>query len=176
MLKSAWRGAAAGCDNSAPAAEGPDGEDILPYSDASTAESPGGRRPGGNLAMPGTRLALVADDQLLASSIQVSARKVTGAPAYQCRYDAARALLGRDTDGILLLAAANPQDAMSVMRLLQEICIQKLPPQMIVITGEGAANAAEWTRIEPYLTRRLLWPENAAELPIHIRQRLDRTQ
>src|SRR6266852_8308101 len=113
--------------------------------------------------MPGTRLVLVADDQLLASSIQVSARKVLGVPAYQCRYDAVRSLLGRDTDGILLLAAATPQDAVSVLRLVQEICIQKLPPQLIVIAGEGAATASEWTRIEPYLTRRLLWPENAAE-------------
>jgi transcriptional regulator with PAS, ATPase and Fis domain len=126
--------------------------------------------------MPGTRLALVADDQLLATSIQVSARKVMGAPAYQCRYDAARALLGRDTDGILLLAAANPQDVVSILRFAQEICLQKFPPQLIVIAGEGAANAQEWAQIDPYLMRRLSWPENAAELPIHIRERLDRTQ
>jgi DNA-binding NtrC family response regulator len=126
--------------------------------------------------MPGTRLVLVADDPLLASSIQVSARKVMGAPALQCRYDAARALLGRDTDGILLLAAANPQDANSALRLVQEICIQKLPPQLIVIAGEGAANAPEWSKIEPFLTRRINWPENAAELPIHIRERLELSQ
>jgi transcriptional regulator with PAS, ATPase and Fis domain len=124
--------------------------------------------------MPGTRLALVADDQLLAN--QVSARKVLGAPAYQCRYDAARTLLGRDTDGILLLAAANPEDAISALRLIQEICIQKLPPQLIVVAGEGAASAPEWSRIDPYLTCRLNWPENVAGLPIHIRERLERVQ
>jgi DNA-binding NtrC family response regulator len=126
--------------------------------------------------MPGTRLVLVADEPLLASSIQVTARKVMGAPAPQCRYDAVRALLGRDTDGILLLAAANAQDANSALRLVQEICIQKWPPQLIVIAGEGAANAPEWTKIEPFLTRRINWPENAAELPIHIRERLELSQ
>ena len=78
--------------------------------------------------MAGTRLALLADDQLLASAIQVNLRKILGGPAYQCRFDAARALLGADTDGILLMAAASREDAVSVLRLVQEICIQKLPP------------------------------------------------
>jgi hypothetical protein len=57
--------------------------------------------------MPGTRLALVADDQLLASAVQVNLKKILGGPAYQCRFDAARTLLGRDTDAILVLAAAS---------------------------------------------------------------------
>jgi len=126
--------------------------------------------------MPGTRLALVADDPLLANAIQVNLKKFLGGPAYQCRFDATRALLGRDTDSILLLAAASAEDAISVLRFVQEICIQKLPPQLIVVTGEGALNAPEWARVEPFLTRRLRWPEDANEIQGLIRDRLPRAQ
>jgi DNA-binding NtrC family response regulator len=134
------------------------------------------RRPGGQVAMPGTRLALVADDQLLASAIQVSLRKVLGGPAYQCKFEAARAMLGRDTDAILLMAAASAEDAVSALRLVQEICIQKLPAQLVVVIGEAALNAPEWTRIEPFLTGRLSWPEDANQLHGLLKDRLPRAQ
>jgi DNA-binding NtrC family response regulator len=126
--------------------------------------------------MPATRLALVADDQLLASAIQVNLRRILGGTAFQCRFDAARGLLGRDTDGLLLLAAASAEDAISVLRFVQEVCIQRLPPQLIVVVGEGALHAPEWDRIAPYLTRRLRWPEDASELNTLIRDRLPRVQ
>jgi transcriptional regulator with PAS, ATPase and Fis domain len=126
--------------------------------------------------MPGTRLALVADDQLLASAIQVNLRKVLGSTAYQCRFDAARGLPGRDTDGLLLLAAATAEDAVSVLRFVQEICLQRLPPQLFVVVGEGALHAPEWDRIEPYLTRRLRWPEDAPVLNALVKDRLTATQ
>src|SRR5207248_7461306 len=126
--------------------------------------------------MPGTRLALVADDPLLASAIQVSLKKVLGGPALQCRLDEARALLGRDTDGILLLAAASPEDVVGVLRFVQEISLQKLPPQLIVVAGEAAQSGPEWSRIDPYLTRCLRWSDDAADLVTAIRARLPRVQ
>src|SRR5262249_54837608 len=58
----------------------------------------------------------------------------------------------------------------------QEICIQKLPPQLVVIASEGAQSAPEWSRIEPYLTRRLRWPEDMAEVGPVLREMLPRTQ
>jgi transcriptional regulator with PAS, ATPase and Fis domain len=47
---------------------------------------------------------------------------------------------------------------------------------LIVVTGEGALNAPEWARVEPFLTRRLRWPEDAVEIQGLLRDRLPRTQ
>jgi transcriptional regulator with PAS, ATPase and Fis domain len=74
------------------------------------------------------------------------------------------------------MAAASIEDAVSVLRLVQEICIQKLPAQLIVVMGEAALNAPEWARIEPFLTARLRWPEGATNLNALLKDRLPRTQ
>jgi transcriptional regulator with PAS, ATPase and Fis domain len=95
---------------------------------------------------------------------------------YQCKFDAARAILGRETDGLLVLAAASTEDSGRIAQLVQEICIQKLPPLLIVVTGEDAVSAPEWTRLEPYLTRRLRWPEDVQELNSFLKDRLPRVQ
>jgi DNA-binding NtrC family response regulator len=126
--------------------------------------------------MPGTRLVLVADDQPLASSIQVNLRRILGSPAYQCKLDAARGLLGRDTDGVLLLAAATPDDASRYLRLVQEIRLQNMPAQVIVVAGEIALASAELRRLEPHVARRFAWPDEMGGLNDFIKERLPAVQ
>jgi DNA-binding NtrC family response regulator len=126
--------------------------------------------------MPGIRLALVADDQPLATAIQASLRKMLGCPVYQCKLDAARGLLGRDTDGVLLLAAATPEDAAGVQRLVQEIHIQKLPPILVVVAGDGAIACAELARLRPVLSCCLHWPNDLADLSALIKEHVPRVK
>src|SRR5262245_63567467 len=89
-------------------------------------------RPRGS-SMSVSRLALVADDQRLASSIQSHVQRVFGR-ALPCHgLDAIRAHVTRQSDGILLLAAASPVESERVLRLVQEIYLQKLPPVLMII-------------------------------------------
>ena len=111
----------------------------------------------------GNRLALVAADQSLADAIQAYLRKHLGQPAFLCAFDTIRAHLARDTDGLILVAAASPADGPSVQHLVQDICLQKLPP--IVLIAEAEACPAELlSALEPYIARRLRWPVDAADL------------
>lgn len=126
--------------------------------------------------MPGTRLALVADDQPLASAIQNHLRKALGSAAFHCRFDAIRGHLCRDTDGLIILAAATPEECEGALRLVQEIYLQKLPPILVVVTGEAVAGRNDLARLDPYVAQRLAWPEHAAELVTVIRDRLPRVQ
>ena len=56
--------------------------------------------------MSGSRLALVAADQALADAIQAHLRKHLGHAAFVCAFDTIRNHLARDTDGLVLVAAA----------------------------------------------------------------------
>src|SRR5262249_34002279 len=88
--------------------------------------------------MSGNRLALVAEDQRWASAIQAHLRQTLGQPPLVCRFDTIRDHLGRDTDGLLLLAAVTPDDGEAVLRLVQEIYLQKLPPIILLIEVGGS--------------------------------------
>jgi two-component system response regulator HydG len=116
----------------------------------------------------GNRLALVAADQPLADAIQAYLRKHLGHPAFQCVFDAIPAHLARDTDGLIVVAAASRADGPSVQHLVQDICLQKLPP--VVLLAEAEACPAELLApLEPYIARRLRWPAEAAELLQRVR-------
>jgi len=113
--------------------------------------------------MSGSRLALVAADQPLADAIQAYLRKHLGQPAFLCAFETIRDHLARDTDGLILVAAASPADELAVQRLVQDICLQKLPPVVILAEGEQCPGGLLAT-LDPYVARRLRWPLEAAEL------------
>jgi two-component system response regulator HydG len=123
--------------------------------------------------MSSSRLALVADDQRLADSIQSHLRKALGHPAFLCPFETIRDHLGRDTDGLLLIAASRPPDFTAIRWLVQDICLEKLPPVVMILDGEQPPYA-ELTAIEPYVARRFLWPADAAMLTQMVRERCKR--
>jgi two-component system response regulator HydG len=152
--------------------------------------------------MSGSRVALVADDQRLASTIQGHLKKVLGQGVFQCTLESVRNHLGRETDVLLLLATASAAESETVFRLVQEIYIQKLPPIIMIVAGEAppavagapgwppfahAPSALPFTRaaaapaggvmlaaLDPYVARRLRWPEDAALLAQLVRERIGR--
>ncbi len=123
--------------------------------------------------MSGSRVALVTDDQHLASTIQAHLKKVLGQGVFQCSLEAVRNHLGRDTDGLLLLATNSAAESESVLRLVQEIYIQKLPPVIMIVGGEDG-QTADLAHLDPYVARRLRWPEEAGQLTQLIRERVGR--
>jgi DNA-binding NtrC family response regulator len=125
--------------------------------------------------MSGNRLALVADDPRLAGAIQNHLKKALGQTVFHCTVEAIGQHLGRDSDGLLLLAAAAPAESERILRLVQEIYLQKLPPIVMIVEDEGLV-APDLAPLEPYVARRLRWPCDAAALTGLIRERLGRVR
>jgi two-component system, NtrC family, response regulator HydG len=118
--------------------------------------------------MSGSRIALVGADQRLLQDIQEHLKAHLGQPAFTCAFEEIAEHLGRDTDGWLLLAAAGPADAEQVFRLVQDICLQKLPPSVIIVDSRPSQQTAG---LEAYVSRRLHWPDDADQLAQLIRDR-----
>jgi DNA-binding NtrC family response regulator len=122
--------------------------------------------------MTASRLALVADDARLASSIQIHLQKVFDREIFCCGLDAMRAHLTRESDGLLLLVAGSPVESERVLRLVQEIYLQKLPPVIMIIEAGASGPGRGLASLDPYVTARLRWPEDASRLSSLLRDRL----
>jgi transcriptional regulator with PAS, ATPase and Fis domain len=120
--------------------------------------------------MAGSRLALVAEDRALADAIQAQLRKHVGQPAFHCGYEAIRDHLARDTDGLLLVAAATPADCQPVCWLVQDICLQKLPPVLLLL-HTAQVPGEQLAHLDPYIARRLRWPEDSVTMAQMARDR-----
>jgi DNA-binding NtrC family response regulator len=83
-----------------------------------------------------------------------------------CPFETIHAHLGRDSDGLLLLAATRAADGEPVRRLVQDVCLQKLPPVIVILEG-GRELEGRLADLEAYITQRLHWPDDA-ELLIDI--------
>ena len=96
-----------------------------------------------------------------------------GDAPFRCSFEAISEHLSPDTDGLLLVLAAQAGDREPILRLIQDICIQKLPPLMIVVDGSREASP-ELAGLDGYVARRIHWPEDAAVLTRLVRERSGR--
>src|SRR6202011_5370232 len=86
-----------------------------------------------------------------------------GQPAFQCGFDTIRDHLARDTDGLLLVAAVTPADSKPLAGVVQDICLQKLPPVLLLLQSNQVLDE-QLAHLDPYVARRLRWPEDSATL------------
>jgi two-component system, NtrC family, response regulator HydG len=124
--------------------------------------------------MAGSRLALVANDPTLTRSIQAHLEETTGQTPFTGSFASIRERLGQDTDGLLLLAADRAEDSEEVLRLVQEISLKQWPPTVLVLEGEAALVARDLSLLDPYVARRLRWPEEAADLEMLVKEHVGR--
>ncbi len=122
--------------------------------------------------MTASRLALVADDTRLAGQIQASLERAFGRRAAQTSLDAVRGRLTADDRVVLLLAAATPVESERVLRLVQEICLRRLPAVLFVVEAGTPAPGRGLAALDPYLAGRLRWPEDGPALLDHLRELL----
>ncbi len=122
--------------------------------------------------MTASRLALVSDDARLASMIQSHLQRAFGQPAAQYGLETVRGHISRDSDGLLLLAASSPVESERVLRLVQEIYLQKLPPLLILIEAGTPAPGRGLASLDPYVAGRARWPEEVSQLVQLLRDRL----
>jgi DNA-binding NtrC family response regulator len=119
------------------------------------------------------RLALVADDQRLASTIQSHLKKAFGREIFHGGLETIRNHITHDSHGLLLLAAASPVESERVLRLVQEIYLQKLPPVLMIIEASVPAPGRGLASLDPYVAGRLRWPDDANQLVTLLRARLN---
>ena len=119
--------------------------------------------------MAGSRVALVADDQELARSVLAHLERTLHQPAHACSFTRIGDYLDHRADGLLLLAAATDAEAVALIRLVQDICLQKLPP-MVVLLESKPLTGAPLDRLEAYVSRRIRWPEQAVLLTEVVRE------
>jgi two-component system, NtrC family, response regulator HydG len=121
--------------------------------------------------MTASRLALVADDLRLASQVQACLKKAFGIEAPHWGLEAVRGQLTRE--GILLLlAASSPVESERVLRLVQEIYLQKLPAVLLIVEAGTPGPGRGLAGLDPYIAHRLRWPEDAGGLAGLLRDRL----
>src|SRR5262249_53463180 len=118
-----------------------------------------------------SRVALAADDARLAGSIQAHLKRALGESGFSSTLAGGRSHIGHCTDGLLLLAATSPVEAEQVLRLVQEIYLQKLPPVLLVIEASPPGPGRGLSGLDPYVAARLRWPEDAQALVEAVRQR-----
>jgi two-component system response regulator HydG len=114
--------------------------------------------------MSGSHLALVADDSRLARALETHCHKSLGQMALVCGFDSIRQYLGPDNHGVLVLAAASPDDAKPIVRLVQECFLLKWPVTPFVVAATAAGQAEDWDRLDGYVPERLDWPADAPRL------------
>ncbi len=119
--------------------------------------------------MAGSRVALVADDPELARSVLAHLERNLHQPAHACSFTRIGDYLDHRADGLLLLAAATDAEAVALVRLVQDISLQKLPPMVVLLDCKPLAGTP-LDRLEAYVSRRLRWPEQAALLTDVVRE------
>ena len=121
--------------------------------------------------MTGSRVALIAEDACLASLIEDDLKDVCHGPLLISRGDGIRQHLGRDTDGLLLVAVASTAEIEQVVRLAQEISLQHLPTSVVILAHDDIFPCPELEILDPYVLTRLAWPSEAAALGELIQQK-----
>jgi DNA-binding NtrC family response regulator len=132
--------------------------------------------------MAGTYWALAAEDDAFGTALQTYLRQHLDQAPSLTSYQGLREHLGRDGEGILLLATASPADCEQAGRLVREISLLQCPLRIVLIhadaagpgtagNGTGAALPADLNRL---LLRRLNWPSDGPHLVSLLRERLGR--
>src|SRR4051794_7768215 len=116
----------------------------------------------------GSCVALVCDDRDLIEQVQAHLRRQLGWAAFECSLENVRDHLTRDSDGLLVLGVAATGDQGATRRLVQEISLQKLPVMLVVL--DARKDESRLTFLDPYVSRRLYWPDEAAALTPLVRE------
>src|SRR5262245_23601182 len=89
------------------------------------------------ITMIPNRIALIAEDQTLGASLQASFKKNLDLSVPIRSFQLIRECLGRDTDGIAVIAVGSVQDLEQAFRLVQEISIQDYPVRFVIAQSES---------------------------------------
>lgn len=124
--------------------------------------------------MTAPRLALIADDPRLAAAVLAHLEKTLGLVLWQCSFEGIRRYPAPEADGLLLLASGSAAESEQVLRLVQEVYLQKLPVVLLIVEADVARAGRDLKRLDAYVARRLRWPTDAAVLTQFVGERAAR--
>jgi transcriptional regulator with PAS, ATPase and Fis domain len=108
---------------------------------------------------------LVADDQPLGRALQARVRdRLPGPPPPLYPFANARDHLGPANRGLVVCAAAGPDDAAEAVRLVQEVRLRRWPATVVVVEAEACARDRALAPLDPFVACRLHWPTEAGTL------------
>ena len=113
--------------------------------------------------MAGSPVALAASDAALVSALESYLQDHFKLSLLTAPLTKVEELLDRDADGLLLIAASSPADALQARRIVQDLNIRQLPPHVALVDACGELSPL--VALEPYVVRRLRWPHDAAMIP-----------
>jgi DNA-binding NtrC family response regulator len=120
-----------------------------------------------------SRLALVAEDQHSANSVQKYLREILGQPISFGSYQSIRDQLGPKGGMVLLLLTSSLEDQGAAVRLIQEIRLLQWPFRIILLDIQTSVHR-DLSFLDPYLMARVQWPRERDRLEGLLRERLGR--
>lgn len=115
---------------------------------------------------------MAADGSRLEAALAQCIDAATKHPLMTCSVAAVAGYLSPSTDGLLLLAAESGEDNGQITQLVRGMALKKLPATVVLIQAGAAQKRQDLARLEPYVSRRLRWPEDAALLETLVRDKV----
>jgi DNA-binding NtrC family response regulator len=109
-------------------------------------------------------ITLVGDDQSLARELLPHLNKLAGRQIELRSFAAALDQPEPAGHGLFLLGSASAGQSDQVVALVRTASLQKWPASLVVIETDSARVAKDLAILDPFLARRLLWPEEASAL------------
>jgi DNA-binding NtrC family response regulator len=119
------------------------------------------------------RLVLAAADPRPAHALQAHLAKALQLTAPVVRFEDVPNLLTPETDGDVLLVAADPADAGAVEAVVRETKVQQFPPGLAVAEADAVRGRGLLAGLDPHLAGRWAWPQEARELTAWARRGLE---
>src|SRR5215204_4339262 len=107
--------------------------------------------------MTASRVALVTEDAAPVRPLADFLEKSLAQAPQLHSYASIREILDRDADGLLVLLRLSPNDTEAARHLIQHICLQKLPPVVVLLDFGNSKPVGD---LERYVARCARWPED----------------
>jgi DNA-binding NtrC family response regulator len=110
------------------------------------------------------RLLIVATDHRFSQSVQTHLHKTFLLTSPVVRYDDVLHLATRDSDGLLLFLAAEPEDAERIEVIVRDLTIQQFPTKLAMLQTEEFVAVRKFDPFNVPLPDRFVWPQQTKEL------------
>jgi DNA-binding NtrC family response regulator len=118
------------------------------------------------------RLLLVATDHRLSQVVQTHLHKTFLLTAPVVRFDDLAHVVTRDTDGLILFLASDPDDADRIATAVRELRLQELPPRPAVLETPEFAVGRRLEHVARLLDGKWLWQDHVREVNAWVKRSL----
>ncbi|CAN5367777.1 hypothetical protein BH11PLA2_BH11PLA2_23690 [soil metagenome] len=118
------------------------------------------------------RLMIVATDHRFSQSVQTHLHKTFMLTAPVVRFDDVAQLVSRETDGLVLFLASEPDDAERIEAAVRDLALQQMPAKLAMLQTEEYAAVRRFDPFGVPLPDRYVWPTQMKELNAWIKRHM----